>query len=170
MQFTNEELEKGIIEKFINIPGVEIKRLSEAGELLDKNSHEPIETICFDGDEENIFVNFLGIETDIFIFDKEIMLIDESAKGIYTSSDVYHNIVYEGDLRELNHNEILQLITDLIMCFIGATNLCVTEQPVPEYKSYKTFNYHLPLCYVVDVDNDEINKQQKKFENIIINF
>lgn len=170
MQFTNEELEKGIIERFIDIPGVEIKRLSEAGEVLDKRSLESIETICFDGDEENIFVNFLGIETDIFIFDKEIMLIDESAKGIYTSSDVYHNIVYEGNLRELSHDEILQLITDIIKCFIGATDLRVTELPVQKSKSYKSFNYYSPLCYIVDVNNDKINKQQKKFENITINF
>lgn len=170
MQFTNDELEKGIIRELINISGVKIKRLSESGELLDKDSLEPIETICFDGDSENIFVNFLGIETDIFVFDKEIMLIDESAKGTYTSSDVYHNVVFEGELRKLSHADIIHLITDMIKCFIGATDLDIIEEPVPKSKSYKSYNYYTPLFYTLNVKNDSIKKQQKKFENITINF
>lgn len=76
MEFTNEELEELLINKFNNIKSVNIKRLSEDGEILPKYSNEKIRTICFD-DDENLFVNFLGIETDIFIFDEEIMLIDE---------------------------------------------------------------------------------------------
>lgn len=55
MKFTNEELDKGLIQKVINIPGVEIRCLSEMGELLNRDSGTPIETICFDGDAENIF-------------------------------------------------------------------------------------------------------------------
>lgn len=170
MQFTNEEIENGIIKKFIDMPGVEIKRLSETGKVLSEKSFEPIETLCFDGDKENIFINFLGIETDIFICNEEIMLIDESAKDIYTLSDVYHNIVYEGNLRELSHHEILQLIADFIKCFLGATDLRITELPVQNPKSYKTYNYYSPLCYIVDVTNNRTNKRQKRFENITINF
>ena len=170
MQFTNEEIENGIIKKISDIPTVEIRRLSESGKVLNEKSIEPIETLCFDGNKENLFINFLGIETDIFVCNKEIMLIDESAKGIYTLSDVYHNIVYEGNLRELNHDEILQLITDFIKCFIGAIDLSITELPVQNPKSYKTYNYYSPLCYIVDVNNNRINKQQKEFENIIVKF
>lgn len=170
MQFTNDELEKGIIQELINIPGVKIKRLSESGGLLDKDSSEPIETICFDGDSENIFVNFLGIETDIFVFDKEIMLIDESAKGIYISSDVYQNVVFEGELRKLSHSDILRLITDMIKCFIGAANVDIIEEPVPKSKFYKIYNYYTPLFYTLNVKNGSIKKQQRKFENITINF
>ncbi|MCI8629811.1 MAG: hypothetical protein HFE57_10040 [Firmicutes bacterium] len=170
MQFSNEELEKKLIQKFIDISGVEIKRLSKDGELLNKDSNEPIETICFDGDKENIFVNFLGIETDIFVFDEEIMLIDESVKNVYTSSDVCHNVIFEGELRKLNHDEILQLIADIIMCFINATGLNVTENPVPKSKFYKNYKYYSPLCYTIDVKNDAINIRKKIFENIEINF
>lgn len=165
MQFTNEELEKEIIQEFINVPEVEIKYLSESGKLLEGGSLEPIETICFDGDSENIFVNFLGIETDIFVFDKEIMLIDESAKGTYTSSDVYHNAVYEGELRKLSHADILRLIMDMVKCFIGATDLDIIEEPVPKSKFYKSYNYYTPLSYTLNVKSKSV-KKQKKFSRI----
>ena len=73
------------------------------------NSSKKIETIVFDGCDENLFINFYGIHTSIFVYDMEIMFIDENSKGIYTSSDIYNNVVYEGDLREMSHEEMLKM-------------------------------------------------------------
>ena len=109
MEFTNEEIEEFLIKEFINNPYVKIIRMSSDGEVISSDSVVPIETLSLDGEQEKLFINFLGIQTSIFINDTEIMLIDESAKGTYTSSDVYHNVVYEGELRCLEHSEILQL-------------------------------------------------------------
>lgn len=50
--------------------------------------------------------------------DTEIMFIDENSKGIYTSGDVYNNVVYEGNLRDMSHEEMLKMFSDIILCFM----------------------------------------------------
>lgn len=167
MEFTNEELEKLFINKFNNIKNINIKRLSEDGKILPKYSIDKIQTICFDGDDENLFVNFLGIETDIFIFDTEIMLIDESAKNIYTSSDIYDNIVYEGELRKFSHQEILELIANIIKCFIDSKGLVVKQKPILDLKYYKKYKYYSPFYYDIYVNSDT-RKESFVFQNINI--
>ncbi len=54
---------------------------------------------------------------NFFVNDIEIMFIDENSKGIYTSSDVYNNVVYEGNLRDMSHEEMLKMFSDIILCF-----------------------------------------------------
>jgi hypothetical protein len=36
------------------------------------------------------------------------MFIDENTKGIYTTSDTFGNVVYEGDLRNLSHKLLIE--------------------------------------------------------------
>ena len=170
MEFTHEEIEEFLIKEFINNPHVKIIRMSSDGDVISSGSAVPIETLSLDGEQEKLFINFLGIQTSIFINDTEIMLIDESAKGTYTSSDVYHNVVYEGELRGLEHSEILQLIREMVGCFISNKENKVIESEVSNSKKYRRFNYYDPHCYVINVASNQLNKKQKIFENIIINY
>lgn len=170
MEFTNEELEEFFIKKFIGYPDVTIIRLSSDGEEISKDSEISIETISLDGERENLFVNFMGIQTSILANDTEIMLIDESAKGTYTSSDVFHNVVYEGELRCLKHEQIFELIGELVECFISNQDNEVIELEVPDDKKYKKYNYYDSHCYIINVENKKSDKKQKIFENIVINY
>ena len=52
-----------------------IKYLSEDGDEIQFNTSEKIGTIVFDGDDENLFINFYGIHTSIFVDDTEIMFL-----------------------------------------------------------------------------------------------
>lgn len=100
MKFTNEELKKYFIDsvKKCECTNLDIRLLSDEGEENDNDSDIKIETIVFDGEDENLFINFYGIQTSIFCFDKEVMFIDEKSKGINTLSDVDNNVMYEGKI------------------------------------------------------------------------
>ena len=97
MKFSNEELKKNMVEYLIKNSWDEkmIRFLSEDGDEIEIDSSKEIGTIVFDGNDENLFINFYGIHTSIFAYNVEMMFIDEDSKGTYTSSDVYNNVVYE---------------------------------------------------------------------------
>ncbi len=97
MKFSNEELKKYMVEHLLSNSWDSklIRFLSEDGEKIDLNSSKQIETIVFDGDDENLFINFYGIHTSIFACNEELMFIDEASKGAYTSSDVAYNAVLQ---------------------------------------------------------------------------
>ena len=121
MKFSNEELKKNMVEYLIKNSWDEkmIRFLSEDGDEIEIDSSKEIGTIVFDGNDENLFINFYGIHTSIFAYNVEMMFIDEDSKGTYTSSDVYNNVVYEGNLREMSHEEMLRMFSEIILCFIG---------------------------------------------------
>ena len=50
---------------------------------------------------------FLGHQTSMFAYNQEIMFIDEASRESYTISDVYGNVVYEGKMEEMSHEEML---------------------------------------------------------------
>ena len=122
MKFSNEELKKNMVEYLIKNSWDEkmIRFLSEDGDEIEIDSFKEIGTIVFDGNNENLFINFYGIHTSIFAYNVEMMFIDEDSKGTYTSSDVYNNVVYEGNLREISHEEMLRMFSEIILCFIDA--------------------------------------------------
>ena len=169
MKFSNEELQKNMVEYLISNSwnnGL-IRCLSEEGYELEATSSEKIGTIVFDGERENLFINFYGIHTSIFAHDVELMFIDEDSKGIYTTSDVYNNVVYEGNLREMSHEEMLIMFSDIILCFMDATEVSMTQLAVPENK-YKKYNYYEPHMFVVNVKNNHITEKTSIYENITI--
>lgn len=170
MEFTNEEIEEFLVKEFINNPDIKINRMSSDGDIISSDSIIPIETLSLDGEKENLFINFLGIQTSIFVNDTEIMLIDESAKGTYTSSDVYHNVVYEGELRCLEHSEILRLICEIVDCFINNKVNEVIDSELSGNKNDQRYHYYVPHCYVINVIKNQPNTKQKIFENITINY
>ena len=117
MKFSNEELKKNMVEYLIKNSWDEkmIRFLSEDGDEIEIDSSKEIVTIVFDGNDENLFINFYGIHTSIFAYNVEMMFIDEDSKGTYTSSDVYNNVVYEGNLREMSHEEMLRMFSEIIL-------------------------------------------------------
>ena len=142
MKFSNEELKKNMVEYLIKNSWDEkmIRFLSEDGDEIEIDSSKEIGTIVFDGNDENLFINFYGIHTSIFAYNVEMMFIDEDSKGTYTSSDVYNNVVYEGNLREMSHEEMLRMFSEIILCFIDAETVTMSQSSVPENK-YKKYNY-----------------------------
>ncbi|WP_291562593.1 MULTISPECIES: hypothetical protein [unclassified Clostridium] len=170
MEFSNEELYKYLITKFDNDSNVIIETLSEDDNEIEIMSDIPIQFICFDGDKQNLFISFYGNQTSIFIKNEEIMFIDESVKNIYTTSDTFGNVVYEGALRNLTHIEMLTLFVEVIMCFIGAIEVEIIEEEVPYDKHYKEHNYYKSHSYEINIKNNNSERKQKVFENITINY
>lgn len=171
MEFSNEELKKYMIEYLINNSWNNklIRFLSEDGDEIEIDSSEKVGAIVFDGFDENLFINFYGIHTSILVYDIEIMFIDEKSKGIYTSSDVYNNVVYEGNLREMSHEEMLKMFSEIILCFIDAEEVSMTQLDVPENK-YKKYNYYKPHMFIVEVKNNDTIKKTRVYENITIKY
>lgn len=169
MKFRNEELKKHMIDYLIDNfwDGALIRYLSEDGDEIDINSPETIGAIVFDGENENLFINFYGIQTSIFAYDMELMFIDEDSKGTYTSSDVYNNVVYEGNLREMSHERMLQMFSEIILCFIDAADVSMTQLTVPKNK-YKNYNYYEPHMFIISVKNNHVAEKISMYENITI--
>lgn len=171
MKFSNEEIQKNMIEYLLNNSWNNelIRCLSEDGDELGIDPSEKIGTIVFDGKDENLFINFYGIHTSIFVYDLELMFIDEDSKGIYTASDVYNNVVYEGNLREMSHEEMLQMFSKIILCFADATDVSMTQLAVPENK-YKKYHYYEPRMFIVNVKNNNVTEKTSTYENITIKY
>ena len=169
MKFSNEELKKNMVEYLIKNSWDEkmIRFLSEDGDEIEIDSFKEIGTIVFDGNNENLFINFYGIHTSIFAYNVEMMFIDEDSKGTYTSSDVYNNVVYEGNLREMSHEEMLRMFSEIILCFIDAETVTMTQSSVPENK-YKKYNYYEPHNFFVDVKSCHTIEKRSVYENITI--
>lgn len=171
MKFSNEELRRYMVEYLIDNSWDNklIRFLSEDGDEIAIDSSEKIGTIVFDEFDENLFINFYGIHTSIFAYDIEIMFIDENSKGIYTDSDVYDNVVYEGDLRRLSHEEMLKMFSEIILCFHDVEEVSKIQTDAPGNK-YKRYNYYEPHMFIIDVKNSHTEKQSQTFENITINY
>lgn len=171
MKFSNEEIEKHLISSILEkgIDKSKIRRLSEDGEELDENSIETIETIVFDGDDENLFITFYGIHTSIFVKDYEIMFIDEKSKGVYTESDVYNNVIYAGNLRELTHEEILDMFVKIIDYFCNADEIIIEQGEISKNEQYVITRYIIPHEYVIKVKNNRKDVEKVVYANISIN-
>ncbi|MGF9916147.1 hypothetical protein ABEX47_01325 [Paenibacillus ehimensis] len=170
MQFSNEELYKYLITKFDGNLDVIIRTLSDGEQEVEITSNIPIQFICFDGDNQDLFISFYGNQTSIFVKDEELMFIDESTKDTYTTSDTFQNVVYEGTLRNLTHAEMLTLFAEVITCFIDAREVEIIENEVPCDKQYKLYDYYKPHSYEINVKNKNLDRRKKVFENITINY
>ena len=168
MNFTNEEIENYLLERVNKESALKAKYLSEEGKQIDIPTGIKIDTIVFD-EEENISIMFLGCQTSVFVYNEEFMFIDEKFRESYTSSDVYGNVVYEGELRAKSHEQMLEMFADIILCLADAIKLHVIQSDVPG-NIYKSYRYYEPHIYVVNVENSHKHKKQKVFENITINY
>ena len=171
MEFRNEELKKHMKEYLISNSWDNrlIRILSENGDEIEIDSSEKVGTIVFDGYDENLFISFYDIHTSIFVYDIEIMFIDEDSKGIYTSSDVYNNVVFEGNLREMSHEEMLKMFSEIILCFSGAKDVSMSASDVPE-NTYKKYNYYKPHMFIIEIKNNHTIERTSVYENITIKY
>lgn len=171
MKFSNDEIKKYMIEHLIgnSMDSKKIRFLSEEGDQIGQDSSQNIGTVVFDGDDENLFISFYGIHTSIFAYDIEIMFIDEASKGTYTSSDVYNNVVYEGDLRKMSHEEMLKMFSEIILCFRDAEDVSMTQSDASESK-YKKYNYYEPHEFTIEVKKIRGIQRKSVYENIVIKY
>ncbi len=166
MKFTNRDIKKFLYDPFIENVNVQLQCLSTDGCEIDITSNEKVETISYD-EKENVSIMFFGYQTSIFVYNVEIMFIDEDSKGTYTSSDVYNNVVYEGGLRGLSHEEMLKMLSDIILCFIGAEDVSMTQFDIPK-NMYKKYNYYEPHKFLIKVKNSHTIERTSIYENITI--
>ena len=107
-------------------------------------------------------MTFYGHQTSIFILDKEIMFIDDKQKVNYTSSDTYHNVVYEGVLRDKTHEEILKLMYNVVIILLGSQKINIEEKFISqeelEYPKYD---------YIIELIKEKSDIREIKLENII---
>lgn len=169
MKFSNEELKNAFEKQFSEKVCSKIICITEDESKVDFESDGKIETIAFD-EEENIAIMFLGYQTSIFAYDKELMFIDENSKGTYTFSDVFDNVVYEGKMRRMSHEQMLSMFVEIISCFIDATSIHITQLDVPETSGYQRYNYYEPHLFIINVENNHADRQSRTFENITINY
>ena len=169
MEFTMDEIKEHLIARFENQPGVDLAILSD-GEMMDLENVEQIDGLCFDGLQQEIAISFYGIQTSLYIKDKEIMFIDDEAKRTYTSEDVEGNAVYEGRLRQMSHPEILGLLGDMIDCFIGTRTVDLKAIDLPKEAPIEKIGAYKPKAYNIHAKKKTPARLQKSFENILIQY
>lgn len=83
------------------------------------------------------------------------------------TSDVYNNVVYEGNLRDMSHEEMLKMFSDIILCFYDAEDISIFQLDVPE-NAYKKYNYYEPHRFIIEVKNSNEIQKESIYENITI--
>ena len=133
-----------------------------------------IDGLTLDGDKENFTVSFYEHQTSIYIanedsetprddrFNEEFMFINNHAKKNITSSYTFHNVVYEGALRNKTHKEILELINEFINILAGAKGIKVEET----FVSQEGFQYP-KNDYVIRIKNESGETKRIQKENIL---
>lgn len=82
-------------------------------------------------------------------------------KKFQSGSETYQNVVYEGTLRDKTHEEILNLVYDVIMIVKGAKEIKIEETVIEQ------IGIHYPKCeYVVKITKDNTETQDIQLENI----
>ena len=146
--FKNEEIKdylvKFVLSKRMDIAD-KIRFLSDAGDEIG-NGNEKIDFVVFDGINEELFVSFFRDHVSVFIKDTEIMFIDESRINTYTSSDIVDNVVYEGDIVGTSHQCFLEKLSEIILCFVDASNIAVEyikDNTLQDHKYFEAFRYNI---------------------------
>lgn len=173
MDFSNEEVENFFIRhiKENTQKDIDIKMYSEEYKEISFNCAERINVITFD-DEENIVIEFEKSKTSIFVFNEEIMFIDEKAKRYsYTTNDIYGNVVYEGKIRDLTHKQMLNMFAEIILCVLEATSITIVDEDITN-DEYENAYYYIETLkqYNIYVENQNSFQKNKIFKNINIYF
>lgn len=141
MDFSNSEIQKFIIDKLDY--NVDCKYIVDDN-YVTENCKKDFEYITFDGEKQEFYISFLKCQTSIFFRNSEIMFIDDNEKNNYTISDVYGNIVYEGKLNNLSHEQLLTMFCKFIDLLYRAENIEVIQELLPKQDgSYPKYNYWL---------------------------
>ena len=162
MKFTNEEIQKFLVDPLLLHQKISIIFYdNDDNEILSKFETK-IRFISFDGGKLDFYMAFYGHQTSIFILDKEIMFIDDKEKVNYTGSHTYHNVVYEGVLRDKTHEEILKLMYKVVIILLGSQKINIEEKFISqeglEYPKYD---------YIIELIKEESDIREIELENIL---
>ncbi|CAH1226408.1 MULTISPECIES: hypothetical protein [Paenibacillus] len=162
MDFSNEEIITYLVEPLSKHPKVELRVLSGDEEFIPA-SGKRIEYVVLDGEHEDVHVSFYRHQTSIFFLNEEMMFIDDAVKGNYTSSDTYGNVVYEGSLRDKSHQEILELIYEMLTIVIGVKSTTIEETKISQV------GLEYPKCeYKIKMTSDEMVTKIVKYANVTL--
>ncbi|MBQ3611909.1 MAG: hypothetical protein IJA01_06555 [Firmicutes bacterium] len=171
MEFTNNEIKQHFVEYINEILSykIDIQFFASTYERIDISGNDSVDTIAIeDGD---LMIQFAKSRTSLFIFNEEVMFIDEEAKRYsYTTSDIYGNAVYEHNLRELDHKQQLNMFAEILLCFVNASGIEIHERAITG--DVKNNYYYISELkeYVLEAKNTSAGKRTKTFGNITINY
>ncbi|GAV13702.1 hypothetical protein RQP50_24050 [Paenibacillus sp. chi10] len=163
MNFTNEEIMSYLVKPLKKHPNICVKALTlDEKEVQDTN--EQIRYVSIDEDKDCYF-SFLGFQTSLFVLEEEFMFIDDEAKENIVSSHTYGNVVYEGNLRDKSHKEILELMYQISSILVNVNELEIEERKVSQT------GIQYPKCeYNVKLVSDVVDKGSIRFSNILFTF
>lgn len=70
----------------------------------------------------------------------------------------------------MTHEEMLQMLADIILCLVDASGVSVVQSDVPADRDYKRYNYYELHMFILNVENNPIIGKTKIYENITINY
>lgn len=161
MHFSNDELKRYLIDEMSSNSDV---RCIVNDKYVSYDCDIDFEYITFDGMKQEFYVSLYKFQTCIFTNNEEIMFIDDDEKEHYTWSDVESCIVYEGNLAEKTHEQILELIVSFLKLFHFSSDMKVRKEVIKKnnkdpYTKYK---------YYININNPTVKNGKYQFENIII--
>lgn len=159
MDFSNSEIKEFLVDNY----SLNCSFFIDDKEV-DINDKRCIEWISIKGSSHRIDIYFLKSETSIFVDEEEFMFIDDNEKKHYCSSDIFDNVVYEGNLNALSHKQILTLIGDFISIFYNGQILDIRKKLMFKDKNYDKYNY------LIAIKEDDQNRKEYTFDNITFTF
>lgn len=161
LKFTNVEIENYLIKRAEEHADIQIGVTTYGKRRGGKADKDRIFGVSIDGKKAEIQILFYDHLIALFVLDEEIMFFDDNAKELQSESETYHNVVYEGTLRDKTHSEILNLIYEVIMIVKGAKKIQIEESVVEQ------IGIHYPKCeYKVYITKDEKTNRKIQLENI----
>ena len=157
MDFTNREIEEYLLRRF----GNRFKYKLLVGDVeVGLDCEDRYEFIMLD-EEKDFYIDLLGFQTSVFIHNEEFMFIDDSSKEQYTESDTYGNVVYEGELASLSHEQILTLLYEIVIILADSDFMEISCEPMnADNGSYPKYLYTIKLF------GDDVNVCERYFTNI----
>jgi hypothetical protein len=163
MKFSNKEIIEFLVGQLKKYPQLDIRLLSEDDTELDEASTERIEHVVLDGEQTDFFLSFFDGHVNLFTpaESRQFMFIDDDIRDMFTESDTYGNIPYEGTLNNKTHKEILELLLEFVIILIGTTKIEVQGKVISERKR------GYPICeFTINLTNNSGEKRELIIENI----
>ncbi|WP_167959204.1 hypothetical protein [Anaerosporobacter faecicola] len=156
LKFTNHEIMNYLVEP-ITAQGNHKFNIT----MYEKKKGEKERIFSIEFVDENIEILFYEHLIGIFVFDEEIMFFDDHAKEELSGSETYHNVVYEGTLRDKTHEQILNMIYKVFMILEGTKKIMIEETV------YEQIGIHYPKCrYIVKLTQKNVVPYEIILENI----
>jgi len=137
MEFSNKEIIEFLVKPLKKYPQLDIRLLSGDDAELDEASTERIKYVVLDGEQTYFFLSFYDGHVNLFTpaESRQFMFIDDDIRDMFSDSDTYGNIPYEGKLTNKTHKEILELLMEFVIILIGTTKIEVEGKEISRRKS-----------------------------------